>query len=359
MGNTAISTEPRWLWQSNANPWSDDEEREYTSYPPETNALIERAFLSGKQEVMIDQNYKIDLIENLQVNIQDTNKQRRVMRQPMSLRRENRPGDVPPNPRFHSEAKPRKLSFGTDERYQGCEFINEWLVEQTKGTLEIDNATLVKLAIRGIEMEAMLLPDQDEAIPFAKKAEAELGRVASKGLEQIQESCISLYTEDSFLYRIINESLRDDDKTKRNTLGPFCYLLYSYNGRRRRQSRLPKKIVLYRGERLSPEDIKEYRDNMQQGATWRWTQFVSTTRNIDVAKDFSDGNTVYVIEMNQPKASEQGYSISSISQFSREEEVLLRPGIRFTVKKIEEGQDGYQQKIHIDILSPPGSSFNQ
>lgn len=113
----------------------------------------------------------------------------------MDTRREIRPAGVPPNLRFGSDVKAR-LSFGTDQFYQGCEFINTWLTEQTNGSLNIDQSTLVELAIRGIEMEATLFPQQDEAIPFAKKAVAELRRVASKKLNAIQETCIRLYTEE-------------------------------------------------------------------------------------------------------------------------------------------------------------------
>lgn len=78
-----------------------------------------------------------------------------------------------------------------------------------------------------------------------------------------------------------------------------------------------------------------------------------------MAKKFSNGNTLFVIHMKQPQASEQGLSIASLSRFSREEEVLLRPSVQFTVVNREEGQKGFHQVIHVDILSPPGSRSNQ
>ena len=195
---------------------------------------------------------------------------------------------------------------------------------------------------------------------FAEKATRELRRVALKGEEMIQETCVRLYTQDSFLYQIINETLRDDDRTKLHTLGPFCYLLYNYEGKsKHRATRLPKKIVLYRGERLTADDIKEYREHMVNGAIWRWAQFVSTTKNITVAEEFSDGNTLFIINMKRPEASKQGISIACVSEFSQEEEVLLRPGVRFQVMKIEEAHGTNKQLIHIDVLPSHLSSLHQ
>jgi hypothetical protein len=359
MGNTTASIEHQWYWQSNANPWSQDEETTFTPYAADVNEKIERARLEGKKEVIIDAQYRIDLVDKIQVNIYDTFKQRRVMYQPMNIRRDIRPAGVAPNPRFRSDGK-AKLSFSTDADFHGCDFIVTWLKERTNGTLELDKSTLVELAIRGIETEALLSPKKKEAMEFAEKAIIELRRVASKSREVIQETCIRLYTQDSFLYQIINETLRDDDRTKLHTLGPFCYILYIYDGgSKRKLTRLPEKIVLYRGERLTPDDIKEYREYMESGAVWRWTQFVSTTKSIAVAQEFSDGNTLYIINMKRPEASKQGLSIACVSEFSQEEEVLLRPGVRFKVMKIEEAHGTNKQLIHIDVLPSHLSSLHQ
>jgi hypothetical protein len=81
-----------------------------------------------------------------------------------------------------------------------------------------------------------------------------------KELSLIQEVCIRFYTEDSFFDRIVNETLRNNNRTKFETLGPFCYLLYNYAGSsNNKQGKLPEKIVLYRGEPLSPEAIEKYK----------------------------------------------------------------------------------------------------
>ena len=138
MGNTTSPIRYQWFWQSNPNPWSQDEETKFTPYVSDVNDKIERARLEGKKEVMIDEIYQIDLVDNIQVNIHDTFKQRRVMYQPMNMRREIRPASVAPNPRFRSDAK-AKLSFSTDTYFHGCDFIVTWFKEQTNGTLKLSN----------------------------------------------------------------------------------------------------------------------------------------------------------------------------------------------------------------------------
>ncbi|CAF1502763.1 unnamed protein product [Rotaria sordida] len=52
-----------------------------------------------------------------------------------------------------------------------------------------------------------------------------------KRMKKSQDCCAKLYTKQCFLFRVVNTALRDDDRTKLETLGPYCYLVYNYIGR--------------------------------------------------------------------------------------------------------------------------------
>ena len=174
---------------------------------------------------------------------------------------------------------------------------------------------------------------------------------------KLEEACAKLYTKHSFLFRIVNQTLREDDRSKLSSLGPFCYLLYTYVGNQpmkhvsRRYSRLQQMyskeslpIILYRGDCTTDEKIKEYREVAGQKDKYvKWLSFVSTSLDENVATTFSH-NILYEIELNQHLSSDQFAYLESISYFQDEREVLLQPGVRFRVKKV------YQLKSdeHVD-----------
>jgi len=251
-------------------------------------------------------------------------------------------------------------TFNVDTEFRGCDFVVDWYKWITNGTLKIDKSIIVDLAIEGILTEAKLYPDNGKAIEDADRFVKELHRFQRiKELSIIQEVCVKLYTEDSFLYRIINETLRDNNRTKFETLGPFCYLLYNYVGNsKNNHGKLPEKIVLYRGEPLTQEVIEEYKSTVGSNTIWRWTQFVSTSKQRSVAEKFSNGNSLYIIEMKKRSASDQGVCISALSAFTIEDEVLLRPGIRFKITKIEEEEGSKRHLFYIDIIPSYMSGLN-
>ncbi|CAF1167092.1 unnamed protein product, partial [Didymodactylos carnosus] len=193
-------------------------------------------------------------------------------------------------------------------------------------SLKINKSIVIELAIKGILIESKLYIDKETAMKDAEYLTNELRKVQNaKELSVMHEKCIQLYTKESFLYRIINETLRDNNRTKFETLGPFCYLLYNYAGSmKNKQGKLPDKIVLYRGECITSELVEEYKSTLdKKNVIWKWSQFVSTTKQRDVAEKF--GGT-----------SDQGVCIASLSEYTAEDEVLLRPGIRFQINRIEE-----------------------
>ncbi|CAF5028699.1 unnamed protein product [Rotaria sp. Silwood1] len=72
---------------------------------------------------------------------------------------------------------------------------------------------------------------------------------------ELQACAARLYAAESFLYKLLNSTLRNKVMSKANTLGPFCYLLWMY-------LRFDDDIgrsTLYRGADLTAEMIEEYK----------------------------------------------------------------------------------------------------
>ncbi|CAF1368411.1 unnamed protein product [Didymodactylos carnosus] len=366
----------QWFWKSNKDPWLNDEEEQFTPYESNLNQIIENAYLNEENEVVINTTYKIDLIYKIQINLNDTFKERPVVRQ--SITTTHLPSAVATaatsittnfgiaTSGFEQRIQfptgvERSRSFCEDTNFRGCSFIVDWYKWITKGKLKIKNCVIVDLAIKGILTESELyLDDTKKAVKDANHCVSELRKVQyAKKLFIIQELCIKLYTQDLFLFRIVNETLRDNNRNKFETLGPFCFLLYTYShSPNNKQGKLPKQITLYRGEPLTPEVIELYKSSIGSDIIWKWSQFVSTSKKRKTAELFTNGNSLYVIEMKKRSASDQGVYIAKLSQFAIEEEVLLRPGIRFKIIKVEEELETKMQIFYIDIIPSFMSGLN-
>lgn len=148
---------------------------------------------------------------------------------------------------------------------------------------------------------------------------------ATKNIREIQICAARLYSVESFLYKLVNATLRNKDMSKVDTLGPFCYLLRTHvsdNDDSRDQ-------LLYRGMTLSKEMIDEYKQSV--GTEIIWPAFTSTTKDRRVAELF--GNTLFIIDITE--AFQFRSNISAHSNYPHEQEVLLEPDFVFKVDKIE------------------------
>ena len=338
--NTCRDEQYQWMWQSNSDPWGEKVEPEYASYPFDENQIIESAFKNGKADVIINENYKIDLRRRIQINLNNSYKQRPVIRQLSN--RENRRLEQP---------IVATRSFREDINFHGCQFVVDWYRSAT-AIIEKGSNQIVEAIIKGLCDEANVQPDREKALLDAETFVKQLRQVQyAKRIETVQETCIKLYTEESFLCYIVNQVLRDNDKTKSTALGPLCYLLYNYIGHcTKEQAKLVGNITLYRGERLSPSVMQEYIATAGLNAVWRWTQFVSTSKKREVAEKFSDGNVLFVIHMVGQPVSDQGVCVSLLSRYPEEEEVLLRPGVRFKIIKTSNEEETQKRIFHLEIL---------
>jgi len=51
LSTTKVSSKGKWQWKSNPDPWSKSEEPQWTSYSPEHNYLLEKAYYDQQKEV--------------------------------------------------------------------------------------------------------------------------------------------------------------------------------------------------------------------------------------------------------------------------------------------------------------------
>ncbi len=164
--------------------------------------------------------------------------------------------------------------------------------------------------------------------------------------------------------------MRDNDRTKQRTLGPYCLLVFNYIGRhsddefsihhRLRQifrSTEPQLMTVFRGDYISCEMIEKYRQAIgNKSKYFKWLPFVSTSRDQDVAEDFVQ-NVLYIIQLQRFLLKDQLVDISRISSYREEKEILLQPGVRFQVIKVEFDDMKCLHLVHISIVPPYVSSL--
>lgn len=90
----------------------------------------------------------------------------------------------------------------------------------------------------------------------------------------------------------------------------------------------------YRGMNITPSDLEKY----VPGARILIRSFLSTSKRASVASiyfDFTDHTRIPVLCIYSITQSRTALSISEISEFSEEEEILIRPYAVFSVDKVE------------------------
>lgn len=341
-----------WHWKANADPWSNEPDK-WSMFTDTIGQQIERAYQSGQSEVIVDEQYKIDLKRFLQVDINDFDKQRPV-------RRSSGNGDILNfyrRERFNF-SQPVRRSVVDDTLYYGCNFITDWVIHFTTGTLKIKTKPLIEALINGINHEGERLNHLGEAQQLC----SEIQSVKNKTMEKLQRCCARLYTKPCFLFKLVNKTLRDADYSKLITLGPFCYLLFNYIGIRNNEylsihNRLKRfvkhendisEITVYRGETLLPEDIETYRQAVGKGDVYKWLSFISTSRSRDVAEEFGS-NVLHIITIKRSSSNDQYVDLQPITYCGSEEEILLRPGVRFQIDSSYDDAGSGRCVFHIRI----------
>lgn len=349
-----MTKEATWFWKANMEPWLSHEIEEWIPYPDVTSRKIEQAYQDQQVEVIINQKYKIDLNRLLQVDIIECYRQR-------PIRRCSETGDTLAfyrRERFNF-AQPIRRSVTDDTLNYGCSFVTDWLILFTKGKLKIKISRLVAALVSGILIEG----EKKQHHAEARRLKNEIESIKKKTISNLQKCCARLYTKPCFLFRLVNKTLRDNDRSKLFTLGPFCYLVFNYIGIRHNEyssirnqlKRLVKneddnnsEITVYRGETLSMNDIEIYRNAVGNGDFYKWVSFVSTSRSRDVAEKFGV-NVLHIITIKRSSSNDQYVDLQPITYCKDEEEILLRPGVRFKIDNAYEDPNTRRYTFHIRI----------
>ena len=168
----------------------------------------------------------------------------------------------------------------------------------------------------------------------AKKLVQKLQAIDENDAVLIGLECLALYTCDSFLSKSLNKFSRERDYTKMNTLGPFLKLLYS------QFNKFPSNVTslkVYRGEHLRAHDLRAYKRGVRK-KTYRWLGFTSTSKSEEVAKTFIR-NAFFIIYLEKKYNGGYALDIQALSNFNEEDEVLFRPGVEFSIDKLEYDKD--------------------
>jgi hypothetical protein len=347
--------------------WAYETNDTWIPFSDGISSSIEKAFQQGSKEIFIDGIYRIDLEDFVRENVNDQKHKQSIRRRRVSKSSFSNEDESRRNERFsfHLECVSR-CSASADTNYYGSPFIAEWYLTFTKGKRNITFDSIFHVLVQGLREEGPKNESKcvDDIVNNLNKIRDEVLQKSEKQkMEELENYCARLYTKSCFIHRIVNIALRNNDHTKQRTLGPYCLLVFNYIGRhvdddfsiRRRlrqsfRSTKPQLMTVFRGDCISREMIEEYQQAVgNKSKYFKWLPFVSTSRDQTVAECFL-GNVLYKIQLERSLLKDQLVDISSISSFNDEEEILLQPGVRFQVDKVELDKIKYLPLVSINIV---------
>ena len=346
----AVLQRPRnfqWYWTSIKRK---EEEEEWKKYSDVENEIIEDAYNENMMKTIeIDQNYIIDFkhwiqydkkssIKNIQIKRVQLNQNRT-----MTHLREDRFGG--PVLIIDMSIPPLVKQQSLPERFWKLELESK---TKTMGDLA-ENAALGMIKVGttlGKVHESQWLAKQLFAVKhFGNDIKAHYSRVP----KQIGETCVYLYTKESFWYKSIYNFLRRPDVITDEQLriyGPFCHLLHWYL---KKMHRTHTTMTVYRNLNLNDEQRIQFRK-----PNIKFTLFTSTTKRRDIAESF--GNTLLVIYLNIDERVHTdddvicGADIMTLSDYPDEEEFLIWPGSQFRFVKEEYDETKTKHILYLQSL---------
>ena len=356
--------------------WENDR---WIPFADSVSAAMETAYRNGFEETLVHEGYRIDLKYFVQEHLSDRNRQQVIRR----WRRIPTPSftdelmDEDESRRYERFSFPLGLvsccSAGVDTDYYGSPFIAKWYLTFTNGKRDVTFDSIFPALVQGIREEGKT---EKEHIPNGivynlNKTKDELHQKSEKvKMEALEDYCAKLYTRPCFIHRVVNIALRDNDFDKLDILGPYCFLVFNYIGRHMNDERSirfrllkafrpvrSKQITVYRGDYISPEMMEKYQEEIEgKSRYFKWLSFVSTSRDRDVAEKFAQ-NVLYIINMQDYSLRDQFADMSTISSCQHENEILLQPGVRFQVTKLEFDKMKKPSIVHVNIVPSYVSSL--
>ena len=359
--------------------WVYQNDDKWTPFSDSASSAIEKAFRSGFEETFIDEVYRIDLKYLIQEHVND-----RSCKQPIQRRRRPLKSSVSSDEVNEDECRRcERFSFplgivsccsaSVDTNYYGSPFIAKWFLTFTSGKRSVTFDSIFPVLVQGLQEEGQTEAEHvvHNIVDSLNKIRDNVLRKSEKiKMEELENYCANLYTKPYFIYRTVNIALRDDDRSKLRTLGPYCFLVFNYIGRhldddfsvhrRLRQVFHPRRsqlITVFRGDYISHEMIDKYRQSAGNNSRYfKWLSFVSTSRDQNVAEQFAQ-NVLYIIELQGYSLKDQFVDVSTISSCQEEKEILLQPGVRFQVVKLEFDDMKRLHFVYINIVPSYVSSL--
>ncbi|CAF1323901.1 unnamed protein product [Didymodactylos carnosus] len=317
--------EAQWTWKSDSNAASVGETQEWTSYSDVESVIIEEAFQKKDKAIPVElDDWWIDIANSTATRKHDKNKHTPIKRMPIASHQPQRVKQE----RYSGALSVKPFNEWT---YGGYWFIKQWKDKQQS---DIDDSEIAEKAADGILIEG----NRQQKTIEAKILADHLRQIASKDKLSIYQRALQLYTMETFLYKLVNKTLKENDRTKTDTLGPYCYLVYSswYMTNDKTSDKV------YRGLELDALMIDHYKTAIGQKKCW--FGFTSTSKDQKVARKF--GNTLIIVDMSFVS----GLDLSPHSDFPNEQEVLLPAGTKFQIEKVEYTQEETKHHIHVKLL---------
>ncbi|CAF1104370.1 unnamed protein product [Didymodactylos carnosus] len=380
---SAVATAPvllrlrnfQWYWNSSADPWSsstggskqpDDAWKKYTDVE---NEIIEDAYNLKKVDVELDGNYIINFKHQVQYNKSDKTRQRQIKRAELVTDRSNvhlreerfsLPITVANTTNNSTEASTTTADSETEEerllqylRRHGDLSKNYRQLElRCKGKTYAD---VVGDAASGILAEGIKLGKVKEAQWLAKQLldVKQFGEDKLLDLyddvdipQPIGETCVYLYTKESFWYKHLNSVLRNYPTMtleQVKTLGPFCFILFNYIHHKSSVG----EFTVYRGLTVTDEERQQF---LKTGANIIFTSFTSTSRSRKLAERFGNTLLIFNLDVKNIYGYEKvkiGMDVSSLSDFPNEEEFTVWAGAAFHLWGYEYDNEAKKHVIYL------------
>lgn len=344
MDASGPSARIQWMWNASDRPFSKTVPPDWKPYSDVETIIIEEAFQAGQTHAMLDV-YSVDLKHRVQILNKDSDKQRPVKRMICGK------GDLP--------AREERFTFTPIDPKHPFGGLYGWISPFIRAAAKHLNLTKENLPSKDKSVVPMVVERAaagiiEEGKKIGKQCEAEkiatilLKRKNAK-IDDVWKCCAYLYSLESFLYKKINETMRlIGDKTyerdwrdKAKTLGPFCLLLWDNPTT---DKTIERGTILYRGAKLSDELIAIFmRDcSKKERQVHSFQSFVSCSRLQAQAEQF--GNVLFIMNVKHAFSVD----LALYSKYPEEEEVLISPGVCFTVDRVY--YDKRREKHVIDLF---------
>ena len=195
----------------------------------------------------------------------------------------------------------------------------------------------------------------------------ELNRIDEFDSTETKWSTIQWWTQDSFIYRLINSALRSRHWNSIIKYQYFIVKLYNEIDRLHHEQFISTTtnqttlFYVYRGQLMLSQDLNILKNNI--GGIVSMNYFLSTTLDQDIASIFSEGqrgitiNVLFHILLDCRISSAVFADISQFSTMSYEKEILLSPGMVFRIQSVAYEDTIDKWIVHLNLIDPNEDSL--